>query len=151
MTQINIENRQRLYRIGRRELIRLARFLVEKSGKTISEATVIIVDDKGCAPINEAAVGHQGPTDVITLTYDQLPGEPDGITAEIILNAQCAWNQGGGAVGADREIAFYLAHAFDHIAGYDDASPAERTSMHRREWRWLKAFGDIGKILERKQ
>lgn len=147
MTTITIENRQRLYRIARGEMKKLALFLAEKSKVQISEATLIIVDDAGCAPINEAAVGHTGPTDVITLTYAPFPGEPEGITAEIIINAQCAWTQGGGEEGASREFAFYLAHAFDHIAGYDDATPRQRTSMHRREWRWLGEFGETGPLL----
>ena len=82
-------------------------------------------------------------TDVITLTYPALPGEDPGDSAEIILNVECAWKQGGGGEGADRELAFYLAHAFDHLAGHDDATPAARTSMHRREWRWLKSLGPV--------
>ena len=105
--------------------------------------TLILVDDAGIAPINASAVGHAGATDVITLTYPALPGEEPGDSAEIILNVECAWKQGGGGEGADRELAFYLAHAFDHLAGHDDASPAARASMHRREWRWLRALAPL--------
>ncbi len=138
---VEIDNRQRLYRVNRAALRALARALAEKSAVPLREVTLILVDDAGCAPINAAAVGHQGATDVITLRYEAIPGEEPGDSAEIILNLECAWKQGGGASGCGRELAFYLAHAFDHLAGHDDATPSDRASMHRREWRWLKATG----------
>lgn len=147
MIPVDIENRQRLYAVRRPELRRLARAFAEKAAVPLRDITLLLVDDEGCAPVNEAAVGHQGPTDVITITYPALPGEEPGDSAEIILNLECAWKQGGGREGADRELAFYLAHAFDHLAGHDDATPADRTSMHRREWRWIHAVEPIGEIL----
>ncbi len=138
---VEIDNRQRLYRVNGAALRQLARALAAKAAVPLREVTLILVDDAGCAPINAAAVGHQGATDVITLRYEAIPGEEPGDSAEIVLNLECAWKQGGGGGGCDRELAFYLAHAFDHLAGHDDATPAERTSMHRREWRWLAATG----------
>lgn len=140
MIPVDIENNQRMFKVSRKNLKALALSLAGKCGVPLRDITLILVDDEGCAPINEAAVGHKGATDVITITYPSLPGEEPGDSAEIILNVECAWKQGGGETGVDRELAFYLAHAFDHLAGHDDNTPAARTSMHRREWRWLKSI-----------
>lgn len=141
MIPVTVENSQRKFKIVSAPLKKLAWALIEKANVPLKDVTLIIVDDEGCAPINEAAVGHHGATDVITITYPAIPGEDPGDSAEIILNAECAWKQGGGTKpGADKELSFYLAHAFDHLAGHDDNTPAARTSMHRREWRWLKAI-----------
>ena len=147
---VDIENRQRLYADRRPAVKKLTLALAQKAAVPLRDITLILVDDEQCAPINEAAVGHQGPTDVITITYPSLPGEEAGDSAEIILNVECAWNQGGGAEGADRELAFYLAHAFDHLAGHDDNTPAARTSMHRREWRWIRSIGEIGELFRKR-
>ncbi len=137
MIPVDIVSNQRAFRIDARALRKLARILAAKSGRLLRDITLILVDDAGIAPINAAAVGHSGATDVITLVYPSLPGEEPGDSAEIVLNVECAWKQGGGGDGANRELAYYLAHAFDHLAGHDDDTPAARTAMHRRERRWL--------------
>lgn len=147
MIPVAVENRQGKYSVSRPALRRLVRVLAAKAAVALRDVTLILVDDAGCAAINVAAVGHAGPTDVITLTYPAVPGEEPGDSAEIVLNLECAWNQGGGGEGASRELAFYLAHAFDHLAGHDDDTPAARTSMHRREWRWIRSAGDVGGLM----
>jgi rRNA maturation RNase YbeY len=146
MIPVDIVRNQRAFRIDARALRKLARTLAAKSGRSLRDITLILVDDAGIAPINAAAVGHSGATDVITMVYPALPGEPPGDSAEIVLNVECAWKQGGGEGGADRELAYYLAHAFDHLAGHDDATPAARTAMHRRERRWLGELAPLPRL-----
>ena len=143
MIPVDIVRNQRAFHISAKALRQLARDLAAKSGRSLRDITLILVDDAGIAPINLAAVGHRGATDVITLVYPSLPGEEPGDSAEIVLNVECAWKQGGGGDGANRELAYYLAHAFDHLAGHDDATPAARTAMHRRERRWLDELSPL--------
>ena len=143
MIPVDIVRNQRTFSIDARALRKLARVLAAKAGRPLRDITLILVDDAGIAPINAAAVGHNGATDVITIVYPSLPGEEPGDSAEIVLNVECAWKQGGGGDGANRELAYYLAHAFDHLAGHDDATPAARTAMHRRERRWLDELSPI--------
>lgn len=135
--QVEIENRQGRGKYSRKGLAALARRLAELSGAEAFETTLILVDSEGIAPINAAAVGHTGPTDVITLSYGAIPGEGGGASAEIVLNVQFALEQ--NPEDPSRELAYYLAHAFDHLSGRDDDTPARRTAMHRRERRWLAA------------
>lgn len=137
---VEIENRQ-----GKAEIdaaaVRLAALRLAALAKApVDNATVIVTDDVGISPINKAAVGHVGPTDVITLFYEAIPGDDEGASAEIIINAQRALEQ--NPENPSLEFAYYLAHAFDHLSGRDDATPAERTAMHRRERRWLSAIAD---------
>jgi rRNA maturation RNase YbeY len=146
MNRIRIHHRQRRHPVDAAALRTLARALLQRAARlepSCAGLTVdlVLVDDAACVPINRAAVGHEGPTDVITLRYEAVPGETDGETAEIILNAECAWRQGGDRAGADRELALYLAHACDHLCGFDDQTPAARRAMRRREWRWLSRVG----------
>lgn len=132
---IQIENRQKKLPIDLPKLKRLTNSLASLAKVSLGEVTLIIVDDDGCAPINETAVGHSGPTDVITLFYPAIPGDVTGDTSEIILNAECALQQKPEA--PLDELAFYLAHAFNHLSGHNDDTPSKRTAMHRRERRWL--------------
>lgn len=138
--EIGLENRQKLAAIDGRALEELALKLAAIAKAPACRATVIATDNAGIAPINRAAVGHEGPTDVITLFYDAIPGDDEGASAEIVINVQCALEQ--NPENPSWEFAYYLAHAFDHLSGRDDATPQTRTAMHRRERRWLAAIGD---------
>ena len=147
MNRLRIRNRQRRFRLDRAALLRLGRALMACAARSAPqrvwrEIDILVVDDAGIAPIHAAAMGHDGPTDVLTLAYEAIPGEPEGATAELVVNAERAWQQGGGCrAGANRELALYLAHACDHLCGHDDQTPAERRAMRRREWRWLAQVG----------
>lgn len=133
---VEIDDRQKILKIDLKVIENLAQKLVVLSKVAIDDVVIIFVDDAGSAPINEAAVGHKGPTDVITLFYEAIPGDEEGASAEIIINVECANKQRPEA--PMDEIAFYLAHAFNHLSGRDDDTPKKRTLMHRREHRWLK-------------
>lgn len=138
--RVATENRQRFATVRRRALENAAGLFARLAKVAPDEVTLILVDDAGIAPINRAAVGHEGATDVITLSYDAIPGDEAGPSAEVILNVQRAISQ--RPENPSLELAYYLAHAFDHLAGHDDDTPARRAAMHRRERRWLKAAGD---------
>ena len=55
-------------------------------------------------------------------------------------NLERARAEGRGRPGGPaRELALYLAHGLDHLAGADDDVPARRRAMRRRETAWLDA------------
>ena len=143
--RVAVANRQGKAGVDARALSALASSLAALARVALDEATLILVDDAGCAPINAAAVGHEGPTDVITLSYPALPGEDGGDSAEIVLNVERALQQRPEDPSA--ELAFYLAHAFNHLSGRDDDTPARRTAMHRREHRWLARLSPLPRLV----
>lgn len=116
----------------------LARAARLRPARQWREVTLLLVDDAACAPINAAALSHDGATDVITMTYASIPGEPPGASAELVLNLERAWQIGGTPAGASAELALYLAHGCDHLCDFDDATAAARRGMRRRERRWLR-------------
>ncbi|MDD5704911.1 MAG: rRNA maturation RNase YbeY [Kiritimatiellae bacterium] len=142
MTRIEIQNRQRKFRTNRRYLRDLAGRLLALAARDGAcgpwrELVLVLVDDAVCAKINVAALGHAGATDVITMTYPSVPGESPGDSAELVLNLERAWLLGGNVRDSSQELALYLAHGCDHLCGRDDATPAARRAMRRRELRWL--------------
>ena len=104
------------------------------------EVAVHLLDDASIAPVNAAVMGHGGATDVITQRYEPCPGEPEGLIGELFVNVERAVRAAPRRPGwsADRELALYLAHGCDHLTGADDATPAGRARMRRRELRWLR-------------
>ncbi|TAN38842.1 MAG: rRNA maturation RNase YbeY [Verrucomicrobia bacterium] len=102
------------------------------------EVGILLTDDAGIVMANEAVFGRDYVTDVISLTYLPQPGEV-GLSGELIINVELAVREGARrAGGPDRELALYLAHGCDHLAGADDATPRQRAAMRRRELRWLR-------------
>ena len=113
------------------------------------EISIVLVDDKGSREVNAAHLGHDYPTDVISFNYDHVPGvSGTGLCGEIVVNVQQAIRTGARWQGTAYELALYLAHGCDHLAGEDDATPAQRRRMRRRELRWLAMARKSGFSLE---
>ena len=145
---IEIRNLQRGFRIDRGSLRSLATALAGAARRGAAQApwrelTVILADDAMIDPINRAVMGHVGATDVITQRYEAVPGEPPGLVGELVINVEQAWRVGTDLAKARsawspaHELALYLAHGCDHLAGAEDDTPAGRIRMRRRERRWL--------------
>lgn len=156
--KITIATRQLSLRIDKRKIKTLAetfhtyalRYAQRNETMNFVTITLVITSNSGIATVNRLALNHEGPTDVITLAYAATPGAP--ATAEIFVNAQraievadpprpCAWSP-------DHELALYIAHGFDHLAGHDDASSADARNMRRRERNWVRRAEASGKIVE---
>jgi ssRNA-specific RNase YbeY (16S rRNA maturation enzyme) len=129
------------------------------------EVAIILTGDKGIARIHRDAMGTTVSTDVITLPYAAIPGSLP--TAEIFINADravsCGTNRSSvELIGCEtrrtwspaHELALYIAHGFDHLAGADDASPAGFKAMRKREIGWVDkaaAGGRVGAIYKREE
>ncbi|MBN1558429.1 MAG: rRNA maturation RNase YbeY [Lentisphaerae bacterium] len=89
--------------------------------------------------VNRRYLRCDAPTDVLSFRYPPLPGEAEEAGGELFVNVQRALERAPRA--PSRELALYLAHACDHLAGHDDADDAARRRMRRRELRWLRELG----------
>lgn len=80
---------------------------------------VALVDDETSDRVHREFMQIEGPTDVITFHH-----------GEIVIGAEVAGRQAtefGEPLG--RELLRYLVHGLLHLAGHDDADPAERAVM----------------------
>lgn len=141
--RVSIQNRQRRFRPNRtrlRELLhRLAARLHDaRPTEAWAELVLVLADDAVISQVNQDALGHVGPTDVITLEYPPLPLDPGGPCGEIVVNLDAACRAGPPhGWSPSCELALYMAHGVDHLCGWDDATPAQRARMRRRERHWL--------------
>ena len=140
--KIILNQRTERLRADRHRLIGLTRYLMRRATSRTDPGrwacvSLLLADDREMARWNAAAFGHPEPTDVISYAYPPaLPGEP-GWTGEIAVNAARARRFGPRHRGPAFELALYVAHGCDHLCGGDDATPAGRRLMRRRELRWL--------------
>ena len=125
--------------LDRPALLRLTRQLIALADVPLASLTLILTDDATSARFNKTLLNHDGPTDIITQAYAPMPHEP-GLTAELYINLRRAWQVGQTATGVspNRELLLYIAHGLNHLAGRDDATPAQRRAMRKKENEWLE-------------
>ena len=94
-----------------------------------NELSLNFVGAKEMAEINEAFVGHQGPTDVICFDYreskSELPDEKDenSVEVEIIVCPEVARREAEKrSLPYSREVVLYLVHGLLHASGEDICS-----------------------------
>lgn len=102
-----------------------------------------LTDDEGIRSVNREHLGRDGVTDVISFRLLPLPGEGEGGFGELVINVQQALEEGrrrtaDGNWSTARELALYLAHGCDHLAGARDDDEMNRRSMRRRELNWIR-------------
>ena len=135
----------------RKQILRLASAAAEVTGSGIrSLLSLSWVSESEMAEINQAFVGHTGPTDVICFDYrqsaDVLPETGDGaddIEVEIIIcPAVAAREAARRSLPYSRELALYLVHGLLHAAGEDDLKPELKKVMRRREAASLRRLSE---------
>ena len=99
---------------------------------------MIVVDDARMRAMHAACFGTAAVTDTLALAYPPFPPGAAGWRGEVVVNAERACRRRRLRGSPARELALYLAHGFDHLDGADDATPAARERMRRRENRWLR-------------
>lgn len=105
-----------------------------------------LLDDAQIGVLNRQHLGRGETTDVISFRYLAMPGETGAGSGEIAVNVQRAAHEGPRRRGwtSCHELALYLAHGCDHLAGEDDADERQRSRMRRRELRWIRAAAERG-------
>jgi len=117
----------------------LRRAFPAESGPPFGELTVVLTDNAAMPVYKEKYFGVRRQTDVLAQAYGAVPGAAEA-SAELILNAERAGEEGRHRPGGpSRELALYLAHGLDHLAGHEDDTPARGRAMRRRETAWLDA------------
>lgn len=103
------------------------------------ELELLFTNDRSMADYNADIVGHEGTTDVITLSWFDdpeglFPGDPALI---LIVNPDAAAREGAEREDSSYsyELALYLVHGMLHAAGEDDLEEETRKSMRAAEKR----------------
>ena len=136
----------------RKQLLKLASAAAEVTGSGIRGLLSLSwVSESEMAEINQAYVGHSGPTDVICFDYRQSPdvlpetadSEEDVEVEIIICPAVAAREAARRSLPYSRELTLYLVHGLLHAAGEDDLKPELKRIMRRREGASLRRLSEF--------
>jgi probable rRNA maturation factor len=136
---LTLTNRQRDRKINARWLKEIAGALLAELGGPAATLEIALVSPARMAKVNQAFLGHEGPTDVITFNYREDAGA--AWSGELFICPAVAVAQ-AREFGTDwrSELVRYVIHGLLHLQGHDDQEPAARRRMKRAEGRWLKAI-----------
>jgi probable rRNA maturation factor len=88
---------------------------------SLKQIDILIVSDRRMAALHKAFCEIPGATDVLTFQH-----------GEIVISADTAATQARMFhTSVTAEIQLYLLHGLLHLAGFDDATPSERSEMHQ--------------------
>jgi rRNA maturation RNase YbeY len=99
------------------------------------------------ARVNEAFLGHEGSTDVITFDHGSTPERLHGECFISVADAVAQSRDFG--TSWDAEVVRYVIHAILHLRGFDDLEPAARRVMKRQENRWVRWAAARGESIAR--
>jgi probable rRNA maturation factor len=133
----------------------VARSLEASGAPEPGSVTVVLTDDEELADLNEAHMGHDGPTDVLSFPMvapEAFPRRPRGTRprrggrrthiGDIAISMERAAAQAeqgrGGQTGDVRwspadELRLLVTHGSLHLCGWDHAEPADETEMRALE------------------
>jgi probable rRNA maturation factor len=120
--EIEVINRQRLYRMNRGAVARLARAVLDRAGRADATATVIFIRDRLMRELNRNYRSLDKPTDVLSFAYHE-GGEFSGTEnhlGDVVISVETAAAYAGElGLTFDREIEHLVIHGVLHLAGYD--------------------------------
>jgi probable rRNA maturation factor len=128
---IDVANQQSVVPLDQQRLREAVRAVLGEAGMAEARISLAVVDDPTIARLNQEFLAHQGPTDVLSFPLERTDGYLEG---EIVVSAETAARaapQFGWTAGD--ELLLYVIHGALHLVGYDDATPAQRAKMRRRE------------------
>ena len=137
--KIDITNLQDVVPISRPVIRRVARAAL---GDLLGCYSVVFVDDEQMRDINLRYLNSDRTTDVIAFPFEDAPLTRDDCAGEIIVSAPRAADEAAKRnLDVQDELALYIVHGALHLAGFDDATPAQATEMHNREKEILSELG----------
>jgi probable rRNA maturation factor len=135
---LSLRNRQRTRPVNLRSLRRrLHDLLAVLLELREFDLTVHLVNAREMTQLNQTLLGHEGPTDVITLDYSEA-AHPDALTGEIFVCVDEAVLQAGRFRATwPAELIRYIIHGVLHLRGHNDLEAKARRRMKREENRLL--------------
>ena len=123
----------------------------------VGTAQLVLTDDEHLADLNQSYRGVDGPTDVLSFSYeagagDAPVGADERISGEIYVSVDRARQQAcdRGAQYFD-ELARLVVHGLLHLAGYDHGTPEELHWMESETDRMLETTTALAGGVARKE
>ena len=107
-----------------------------------AELTVRIVDEAEITAINRQYRGKDGPTNVLSFPYEEIPGIAANLLGDVVI---CAPVVASESVAQDKPLeahwAHMVIHGVLHLLGYDHHKEGEASRMESTETELLADLG----------
>jgi probable rRNA maturation factor len=131
------------------DLVAVARHVAAARGVPDDmELSLLLVDARTIAELNEQHLGKAGPTDVLAFPIDE-PGEADpdepAILGDVVLCPEVAGEQ-ASTFGRtpQQELRLLTVHGILHLLGMDHAEPEEEREMFALTDELLASYDGVG-------
>jgi probable rRNA maturation factor len=123
-SEIEVINRQRLYRLDRGAVARLSRAVLDRAGRADATLTVIFIRDRLMRELNRQYRAIDRPTDVLSFAYyegsDFSEPASENHLGDIVISVETAAAYASElGLTFSREIEHLVIHGTLHLAGYD--------------------------------
>ena len=110
--------------------------------RAAAELIVRIVDEADITALNRQYRGKDGPTNVLSFPYDQIPGIAAALLGDVVI---CAPVVASESVAQDKPLeahwAHMVIHGVLHLLGYDHHNDDEASRMEATENELLAGLG----------
>ncbi|MGA2033356.1 MAG: rRNA maturation RNase YbeY [Thermoguttaceae bacterium] len=139
MITVDVANQQTQLPLEEERLEEAVRVALAETGLPEARISLAVVDDATIGRLNRRFLGHEGATDVLSFLLERTDQCLEG---EVVVSAETARRVAAefGWTPAE-ELLLYVVHGTLHLAGYDDATAADRVRMRRRERACLARCG----------
>ena len=138
--EVEISNTQSHLQMEAASLDRLVRMVLAAQHRLRASISIALVDNPTIHAINQAHLGHDWPTDVITFPLAD-PDEPV-LAGELVVSTEMACISAREfGVEPAAELALYVVHGLLHLCGFDDHDESARRTMRQREDELLSQAG----------
>ncbi len=110
--------------------------------------SITFVKDSQISKLNKAALGRDGPTDVIAFDLSERGLRFDKVGDVYISSERAVENSLRFGVSCDEEFLRLVIHGILHVLGYTDDSTSRRRKMHRTQEMFLKRY--LGSLTSRR-
>jgi probable rRNA maturation factor len=142
---IHVRNLQKRVKLDTTFLRKVAQTTLDEMRAGEGECSLVLVDDRTIARLNEQYRGVEGPTDVLSFSMREgaFASVAPYLLGDVIISAETADRQAKSAGRALRdELATLLIHGILHLLGHDHQTPLEARAMRRLERRLGGPFLD---------
>ena len=138
--KLEITDLQKLQPINKDKIKKIIKSVLRVEKKD-AELSVVFIDNKTIKQINNAFLGHNYATDVLSFACNE-PSFKNSIKGEIIVSVEMASKLSRRyGYEIEGEIVLYLVHGLLHLLGYDDKRKKDAKKMHQREGSLLSTLG----------
>jgi len=136
------------------ELLMLAELVLDAQG--LDEETgvaLVLIDEQQMAELNNAHMGREGPTDVLSFPIEtaapgspptRAPGGPPIELGDVFISPSVVRrNAERHGVPFEDEIALMVVHGLLHLLGWDHEDEADAVRMEGRERELLSRIGRV--------